>query len=91
MQSWDEGGHRRDRHVNRELLHVGIVRMRQSTLAEAVKCVTENVADMMGEGKRGMRAPGRRADLAILGPEEFVEEIWLGIKCGRRNVEELST
>ena len=53
-----------------------MVRMSQCTLAEAVRCVTENVADMMGEDKRGMLESGRRADFVILDSEGFVEETW---------------
>ena len=65
-----------------------MVRMSQCTLAEAVKCVTENVADMMGESKRGMLEPGRRADFVILDPEGFVEEAWVsGKKLWERETE----
>ncbi|OAP59696.1 N-acetylglucosamine-6-phosphate deacetylase [Fonsecaea erecta] len=46
-------------------------------LAEAVQCVTENVADMMGESKRGRLEPGRRADFAILDEEGTVLETWI--------------
>lgn len=47
-------------------------------LAEAVQCVTENVADLMGQGKRGKLDPGRRADFAILDVEGKVRETWIG-------------
>ena len=46
-------------------------------LAEAVQCVTENIADMMGETKRGKLEPGRRADFAVLDPEGNVLETWI--------------
>ncbi|OCT44233.1 putative N-acetylglucosamine-6-phosphate deacetylase [Cladophialophora carrionii] len=47
-------------------------------LAEAVQCVTENIADLMGERKRGKLEPGRRADFAILDGEGNVLETWIG-------------
>ena len=47
------------------------------SLAEAVRCVTENVADMIGEGKRGTLEPGRRADFVVLNGKGFVEETWM--------------
>lgn len=46
-------------------------------LAEAVQCVTENVADMMGENKRGKLEPGRRADFVVLDREGVVRETWM--------------
>ena len=58
-----------------------LVSMTGCGLAEAVRCVTENVAEMMGEGKRGRLEPGRRADFAILDTRGFVKETWVG---GRR-------
>ncbi|KAK5282947.1 hypothetical protein LTR20_003274 [Exophiala xenobiotica] len=50
-------------------------------LAEAVQCVTENIANMMGESKRGKLEPGRRADFVVLNGEGFVQETWM---CGSR-------
>lgn len=47
-------------------------------LAEAVRCVTENVANLMGERKRGILEPGRRADFAILNRDGEILETWLG-------------
>ncbi|EXJ89461.1 N-acetylglucosamine-6-phosphate deacetylase [Capronia epimyces CBS 606.96] len=47
-------------------------------LAEAIQCVTENIADMMGETKRGTLEPGRRADFVILDQEGYVQETWMG-------------
>lgn len=46
-------------------------------LAEAVQCVTENIADMMGESKRGKLENGRRADFAILDVDGVVHETWM--------------
>lgn len=47
-------------------------------LAEAVRCVTENVAAMMGESKRGMLEFGRQADFVILDGHGNVRETWVG-------------
>ena len=47
------------------------------SLAEAVRCVTENVAWMMGENKRGMLEIGRRADFVILDSGGYVKETWI--------------
>ena len=58
-----------------------LVSMTGCGLAEAVRCVTENVAEMMGEGKRGRLEPGRRADFAILDARGVVKETWVS---GRR-------
>ena len=46
-------------------------------LAEAVQCVTENIADMMAENKRGKLEPGRRADFVILDQNGEVHETWI--------------
>ncbi|KAL9623705.1 MAG: hypothetical protein Q9160_001935 [Pyrenula sp. 1 TL-2023] len=46
-------------------------------LAEAVRCVTENVAGLMGEGKRGVLEAGRRADFVVLDAEGGVRETWV--------------
>jgi len=54
-----------------------LVSMADCTLAEAVRCVTENVAEMMGERKRGMLEPGRRADFVILNQHGKVMETWM--------------
>ena len=55
-----------------------MVGMTNCSLAEAVRCVTENVAAMMGEGKRGMLEFGRKADFAILDSQGNVKETWIG-------------
>lgn len=49
-------------------------------LAEAVRCVTENVAEVMGLEDRGKIEEGRRADFVVLGDEGEVEETWVGGK-----------
>lgn len=48
------------------------------TLAEAVRCVTENVAGLMGLEDRGVLEVGRRADFVILDEEGFVQSTWIG-------------
>lgn len=47
------------------------------TVAEAVRCVTENVADMMGLLDRGVLQEGRRADFVVLDDEGTVLETWI--------------
>jgi len=55
--------------------------MTDCNIAEAVRCVTENIATMMGETKRGVIEPGRRADFVILDAEDYtVKETWLAGK-----------
>lgn len=49
-------------------------------LAESVQCVTENVADLMGQGKRGRLDTGKRADFAILDLEGNVKQTWIAGK-----------
>ena len=55
------------------------------TLAESVRCVTENIAEMMGERKRGALEPGRRADFAILDDHGKVKATWMAGKEVWRN------
>lgn len=50
------------------------------SLAEAVRCVTENIADMMGLEDRGKLLEGRRADFVVLNDEGTVLETWVGGK-----------
>ncbi|MCJ1403402.1 hypothetical protein MMC11_006625 [Xylographa trunciseda] len=47
------------------------------SLAEAIRCVTENVANLMGIYDRGILAPGRRADLVILDTQGHVKGVWI--------------
>ncbi|KAI9697247.1 MAG: hypothetical protein M1836_004811 [Candelina mexicana] len=47
------------------------------TLAQAVKCVTENIAQLMGESDRGMLAVGRRADFVVLDDGGKVLQTWI--------------
>lgn len=48
------------------------------SLAEAVKCATENIAELMGEKKRGVVEQDRRADFVILDDEGTVNQTWIG-------------
>ena len=51
------------------------------TLAQAIRCVTENVADMMGDRTRGKLEEGRRADFVVLNDEGEVLQTWIaGVK-----------
>lgn len=50
-------------------------------VAEAVRCVTENVADFMGDETRGKLESGRRADFVVLSEEGEVLQTWVaGLK-----------
>lgn len=46
-------------------------------VAEAVRCVTENVAEAMRLRDRGMLEIGRRADLVVLRDDGSVKETWI--------------
>ncbi|KAL8696727.1 MAG: hypothetical protein Q9224_002650 [Gallowayella concinna] len=48
------------------------------SLAEAVSCATENIANMMGLEDRGIIEVGRRADFVVLDDAGFVLETWIG-------------
>ncbi|KAL8730270.1 MAG: hypothetical protein Q9166_004153 [cf. Caloplaca sp. 2 TL-2023] len=50
------------------------------TLAEAVQCATENIANMMGLRDRGIIEVGRRADFVVLDDTGQVLETWIGGK-----------
>lgn len=50
------------------------------TVAEATRCVTENVVDMMGVLDRGVLQEGRRADFVVLDDDANVLETWIGGK-----------
>lgn len=49
-------------------------------VAEAVQCVTENVADFMGDETRGKLEAGRRADFVVLDDDANVLETWIAGK-----------
>lgn len=47
-------------------------------VAEAVRCVTENVVGLIGEDARGSLEVGRRADFVLLGENGSASETWVG-------------
>lgn len=47
------------------------------TVAEAVRCFTENIVDLMGDEIRGKLERGRRADFVILNDEGEVQQTWI--------------
>ena len=50
-------------------------------VAEAVRCVTENVAELMGDKTRGKLEAGRRADFVVLNEQGEVLQTWIaGVK-----------
>lgn len=48
------------------------------SVAEAVRCVTENVAEFLGLEDRGKLESGRRADFVVLDDEANVLQTWIG-------------
>lgn len=46
-------------------------------IAEAVRCVTENVAEAMGLQDRGKLEVGRRGDFVVLGDNGSMTETWI--------------
>lgn len=46
-------------------------------LAQAIRCATENITNLMGEDRRGMIEVGRRADFVLLDAHGFVLETWI--------------
>jgi N-acetylglucosamine-6-phosphate deacetylase len=48
------------------------------SVAEAVRCVTENVVDLMGDRERGTLEVRRRADLVVLDDGGGLKETWVG-------------
>ncbi|KAK4506848.1 hypothetical protein PRZ48_000581 [Zasmidium cellare] len=57
-----------------------VVQWSGCSVAEAVRCVTENVVIMMGEEGRGKVEEGRRADFVVLDDEGHVLETWIAGK-----------
>lgn len=49
-------------------------------VAEAVQCVTENVAGLMGDDSRGKLEAGRRADFVIMNDEGEILQTWVAGK-----------
>lgn len=50
------------------------------SVAEAVRCATENIAELMGDGVRGKLEGGRRADFIVLSDEGEVLQTWISGK-----------
>jgi N-acetylglucosamine-6-phosphate deacetylase len=58
-----------------------LVKFSECSLPEAVRCVTENIAELMGEKERGKFEVGRRADFVLMSDEgEEVLQTWVGGK-----------
>lgn len=55
-----------------------LVKWSGRNIAEAVRCVTENVVSLMGIKDRGNLEEGRRADLVVLNEEGKVLQTWTG-------------
>lgn len=55
-----------------------LVKFSGCTLFEAIRCVTENVANLMGLKDRGKLEVGRRADFVVLNDEGIVQQTWIG-------------
>ncbi|KAA6415102.1 MAG: N-acetylglucosamine-6-phosphate deacetylase [Lasallia pustulata] len=47
------------------------------SLPEAVRCVTENFANLMKDQERGMLEQGRRADFVLLDSDGYVLQTWI--------------
>ncbi|KAM0719696.1 hypothetical protein Q7P37_003827 [Cladosporium fusiforme] len=55
------------------------------SVAEAVRCATENIVELMGDGVRGKLEGGRRADFVVMGDDGEVLQTWmLGKKVWER-------
>lgn len=54
-----------------------LVKFSGCTIAQAVECVTENVANMMGIRDRGIIETGRRADFVVLNFDGDVQKVWV--------------
>lgn len=57
-----------------------IMRWSGCDVAEAVRCVTENVANMMGDDTRGKLEAGRRADFVVMNDEGEILQTWVAGK-----------
>ena len=47
------------------------------SMAKAVRCASENIAELMGLTDRGVVEPGRRADFVVLDDEGMVLQTWI--------------
>ncbi|KXS93650.1 hypothetical protein AC578_5318 [Pseudocercospora eumusae] len=55
-----------------------LIKWTECGIAEGVRCVTENVANLMAVQDRGILEPGRRADFVVLDDEANVLQTWVG-------------
>ena len=58
------------------------------SLAESIRCATENIANFMGLTDRGILETGRRADIVVLDKAGRVQQTWVG---GKRVHDTLNT
>lgn len=59
----------------------GIRNMTEATgvgLAEAVRCASTNIANLMDDGRRGKLVVGRRADFVVFDKAGYVKQTWIG-------------
>lgn len=54
------------------------------TLAEAVRCASSNIVDLMHDGDRGRLVVGKRADIVVLDKKGYVKQTWIGGKLAFR-------
>lgn len=57
-----------------------VIKWSGCSVAEAVRCVTENVADLMGLQDRGRLVAGARADFVVLGLDGQLRQTWVAGK-----------
>ena len=57
------------------------------SLAESIRCATENIADFMGLTDRGSLETGRRADIVVLDKTGHVRQTWIGGKRVYNNLD----
>lgn len=55
-----------------------MIRWSNCSVAEAVSCVSENIANLMGDHAHGKLESGRRADFIVLDEEANVLQTWVG-------------
>ena len=61
------------------------------SLPEAIRCATENIVSLTGDGDRGIIEPGRRGDFVVLDEEGSVLQTWIkGVKVFERRTEKSS-
>lgn len=58
------------------------------SLAQAVRCASQNIASLIGDGERGLIEKGRKADFVVLNDWGEVQETWM---MGRKVYEDTHT